>query len=122
MKKSINEKLYLRLTAQKQEANTIGLTKVATSLSSMVEKYEPRTEDQENKFLFSSSELDSFLKDNIWNMIVKAADYYNCSVDAVQADKIAESLSKVIKAEVRNQGAVKNDIGAYEPKLPGEED
>jgi hypothetical protein len=107
-----------RLKAQAEEAKVQGLTKVAANLEDQIESVELR--DDDSFYVYAQEDFESDMEGLLWNAAVRAADFYGCGVDALKVQDIVKRVSKELSDEIRVQGGVVEDVGAYEPVVPGE--
>jgi len=118
--RTINKNLAKRLAAQLKEAELQGLTKVASNVSNMIKLSDVRNSDEE--YTYSDDEFRSDIEKVLWTGVVRAADFYNCNLDAKDMQNVIESLATNLTNEVKLHGKVVHGVGAYEPAVLGEED
>jgi len=116
--RTITEKFARRLEAQAKEAKLQGLTKVADHVSKMVDKH--KTRDTDSSYTYAKDDLESDVERKVWEGVVRAADFFDCDVDAAEMQKIVTKLAHILVEEVRIKGGVRHGVGAYEPSVPGE--
>lgn len=116
--RTITEKLALRLEAQSKEADLQGLNKVADMLDSMIEKHDTRNSDE--SYTYAEDDFRSDVEIKLWEGAVRAADFFDCEINAVEMQEAISKLAKNLIDEVRIKGNVKHGVGAYEPNVPGE--
>ncbi len=116
--RTITEKFARRLEAQAKEAELQGLTKVADHISSMVEEH--KTRETDSSYTYAKEDFESDVEKKVWEGVVRAADFFDCDVDAAEMQKIVAKLAHVLIEEVRIKGGVRHGVGAYEPSVPGE--
>jgi len=116
--RTITKNLAMRLEAQAQEADLVGLKKVAGHLNKLVDSN--KTRSSEESYVYAPEDLTTDVEGQLWNAVVRIADYYNCSVDADLAQEEIEKLASDLVKAIGRQGGVKHGVGAYEPTVPGE--
>lgn len=116
--RTITKNLSMRLEAQAQEADLVGLKKVAGHLNKQVDSNKTRPSDE--SYVYASKDLSADVEGQLWNAVVRIADYYNCNVDAELAQKEIEKLAGDLVKAIGRQGGVRHGVGAYEPTVPGE--
>lgn len=116
--RTITEKLALRLEAQSKEAELQGLNKVADMIDSVLTTHETR--DIDASYTYAEEDFRSDVEAKLWEGAVRAADFFDCELDAVEMHDAVSKLAKNLIDEVRIKGGVKHGVGAYEPNVPGE--
>jgi len=115
--RTITERLSDRLKIQAQEADLIGFKKMAGQLNRLA-KATTRTDD--SSYVYSELDLQNDVESPLWDVILRIADYYNCSIDAEKVqeniEKVAEDLIKMVSV----QAGIKHGVGAFEPSVLGE--
>lgn len=107
-----------RMKAQVKEAKIQGLSKIASSLDEIIDE-QPVREDQAS-YTYSSDDFNKDVEKLLWKAAIRAADFYNCNIDAVQTQEIIESTAADFIKEMMNITGVEHGVGAYEPNIPGE--
>lgn len=118
--KKISENLYNKLQLQSKEAEIQGLTTIQQALDYQLYTNSKKTAGE--KFNYPENEFVQDVKNDLWSAIIRTANYYEATnFDAreiqINIDKIANDLITCF----RNVANVKENIGAYENDLPGEE-
>jgi len=116
--RTISENLRDRMVAEAEEAETQGLVKVAENLTQQVEKNAVRTDD--GRYSYSNEDFTNDIEASLWDVVVRTADFHGQHVDAVQAQKVVESVATEMVREIRNAIGVTHGVGAFEPSTPGE--
>lgn len=116
--RTITEKFALRLEAQSKEAELQGLNKVADMLDDVLATHDTR--DTDAPYTYTEEEFKADVESKVWEGVVRAADFYDCELDAIEMQKVISALAKNIMDEVRIKGGVKHGVGAYEPEVLGE--
>ena len=118
--KTIKNSLVLRLEAQGSEAKTQGLNKVASAIEKQLTKNHVR--DDNTKYVYSSKDFKNDVEEKLWDVIIRAADFYDCTVDAASAQNLVDRTAEELLREFRIKSGVQVDVGANEPQVPGEAD
>jgi len=117
--KFINKTNYLRLQAQKDEAEAQNLTKTASSLNTVLESIEPI---EDKSFVYPDSVFASDVESNLWSILVKASTFYGVNLDVDKAEEIVSFAKDALLSEFKESHNVSSDVGKFEDKLPGEDD
>jgi len=121
MKRTISKRVFLRLTAQADEADIYGHTDIASNLTSQILKYadDVRDETENEDYVYSKDDMMEEIKDNLWDCASRMFDYYDEIPDARDIQSIidfeAESFISYIES------LVNKDVGPFEPATAGEE-
>ena len=116
--RTITEKFAKRLLAQAKEAKLQGLTKVADHVSVMVEAHDIRADDA--SYVYSGDDVQNDVENALWVGAVRAADFFDCSVDAKSMQQVIAKFAEQLIDEVRMNAGISHGVGAYEPSTPGE--
>lgn len=114
--RTINETHRDRLVAEADEAEIVGLTKVAENLTRQIEKNAVRAND--SNYIYSSQDFENDVAEGLWDLIVRASDFHDAHVDSEKAQKLVETYAGRFISDIRKIAG--SDSGAYEPTLPGE--
>ena len=115
--RTITEKLSARLKAQAKEAGVVGLKKLGQHLTRLSKT---KTRLTNSSYVYSAEALGGDVERLLWKAALRAADYYDCHVNAEIVQEHIESLAKELIGTIRKQANIKHGIGAYEPVVPGE--
>ena len=117
MGRSISNSLKNRLQAQASECNTLGLSKIASSLDKLSET---ETRDNNEFYSYSHDEMLSDVEDLLWKAAVRVQDFYNKTADARDINDVVEGQAAELVNVIRHKigGMI---VGAYEPSVPGEQ-
>jgi hypothetical protein len=105
------------MVAEANEADTIGLVKVAEQLTRQVEKSAVRATHE--GYTYSGEDFENDVQEAIWGAVIRTADFHNAYVDSKRAQKIVEHYAEQIVSDIRKAARLGQN-GAYEPLLPGE--
>lgn len=105
------------LAAEADEADTIGLTKIAENITRQLEKTASR--DSESGYIYTREDFSQDIQDNLWSVVIRTADFHGTHFDSKKAQQLVDFYSDKIVDELR---AIANlsPAGAFEPALPGE--
>lgn len=117
--KFINKTNYLRLQAQKNEAESQQLTKVANVLDTVLDNVEPV---DDKSFVYPDTTFASDVESNLWNILVQASTFYGVNLNVDKAEEIVSFAKEALLTEFKVAHNVSSDIGKFEGQLPGEED
>lgn len=105
-----------RLVAQRNEAKVLKLTKVASSLDSLVSQLHSTEIEQP----YTQAQLQNDVNDALWDAVTRISDYLGSVPDSrviqAEVDKHAEELFKTICVLAN----VSDGVGAREERVPGE--
>ena len=116
--RTISEIYRDRLVAEADEADAIGLTKIAENLTRQIEASPVRSKN--SSYTYSSEEFEQDLQDALWNVVIRTADFHGAFVDTAKAQDLVDHFSREITSSIRSVAKISSVVGAYEPKLPGE--
>lgn len=113
--RTITSTLKKNLEAQKTEAETIGLTKVAKNITSQLESQ--TTRENEEEYSYTANELLEDVEFLFSKAALRVQDYYNKASDQKKAAALIQAFAaEFIDAFAGNE----SPVGPYEPKVPGE--
>lgn len=116
--RTITESNMKRMIAQRDEAKTIGLTKVAANLSAQIGTVGVRSDADD--YIYNYAELKDDIESTLWDAAIRAQDFYGKTADAKQLQELIEKHAEDFINSVRIKTGA--DIGAYESSLPGQID
>lgn len=116
--RTVKKNFVHRLEAQAKEADIQGLSKISSHLGEIVKNQKVR--DNDSSYVYSRSEFHKDVEKLLWKAAVRAADFYDCYIDAVQAQEVIESAASDFIHEMMNISGVEHGVGAHEPNVPGE--
>jgi len=122
MKKTISKRVFLRLTAQADEADIYGDSNIASSLTSQVVKYANKVRDLENNegYEYSKDDLVEEIKESFWDCATRIFNYYDETPDARDIQNIIDFETESFINYIEN--LINKDIGPFEPKVVGEDE
>ena len=116
--RTITKKFAQRLSAQAKEAELQGLNKVAGHISSVVETHDTR--ETGASYIYAEEDFQIDVEGKLWEGVVRAADFFDCDIDAAEMQDVISKLAKYLVDEVRIKAGIKHGVGAHEPNVPGE--
>lgn len=116
--RTISEIYRDRLVAEADEADAIGLTKIAENLTRQIESNQVRSKN--SSYTYSAEEFEQDIQDALWNVVVRTADFHGAFVDATKAQDLVDHFSREIISNIRSVAKISSVVGGHEPKLPGE--
>lgn len=118
MSRTITNRILLRLVAQANEADIYGDITIADKITAQIQKcsFDIRADDA--KYEYSKGELEEDLQKLFWEAAVRIFDYYDETPDLREVqDAIDSELESFVNSI---ESFISKDVGAYEPKMPGE--
>lgn len=122
MKKTISKRVFLRLTAQADEADIYGHSNIASNLTSQVVKYADNVRDLEDnaEYEYSKDDLIEEVKESLWDCATRVFDYYDETPDARDVQSIIDFETESFISYI--ESLVRKGVGPFEPKVVGEYD
>jgi hypothetical protein len=119
--RTITENLFNRLLAQAQEAELQGLSKIAEGLTDQIEKNSHLVRKDDSFYLYNEEEFRNDLNSQLWNIIIRAADFYGVGkFDAVVTQELIDKTAQILVEDFCNTVGINHGVGAYEENVPGE--
>jgi hypothetical protein len=115
--RTINEKMSKRIKIQAQEAELIGLKKVAGHLNQLAET---KTRENDASYVYKRSDLANDVEAKLWQAALRVADYYDCSIAAEFVQDNIERFAEELVSVIGKQARISHGVGAHEPAVPGE--
>ncbi len=116
--RTIKNNLLQRLAAQAEEAEIQGLTKIATALTDKISKAAVRSDD--DFYLYANSDFQTDIESNLWDIVIRAADFYDSRFDSLEMQEIIEKYAQDLIHEISVKLGATHQVGAHEPTVPGE--
>lgn len=118
--RTINEKMFLRLAAQRDEAGLLKMDKLRTHLQNVTIDVKDAQRENNAGYKYSINELRNDVESQLWHATIRAADYFGAPFDAVKAQKAIEKMANDLIEEVRVIVGNQSGVGPYDVKVPGE--
>lgn len=118
--RTIKENLLNRMAVQATEAELQGFDKVAVALSTQIEKHADHVRENDAFYVYSDQDFRKDVEDQVWSILVRAADFYGTGFDAINLQDIVTSASDDVLANFCAKTGAIHGVGAYEPSVPGE--
>lgn len=114
----LNKTIYRRLLSQAEEAKELELTKLADGLLNAIG---PVARDDDEIIQLSHDELTKDIYGSLWKMALDVAVYHDLKmVDAQKMHQVLSGLTDKLLSTLESSLNVEDNVGAFEPKLPGE--
>jgi hypothetical protein len=115
----IKQSLALNLAQQAEEADLLGLTKIASHLTSQIENFPVRLD---GPFFYQSANLEDEIDARLWTSAVDVFNFHNTSnFDAREVQQLVVQARNEFLTELRRKIGCSSPHGAHEELLPGEE-
>jgi len=116
--KKISETMYNRLLAQGEEAKELDNKELASHIFKAIGA---TYRDDEEKFEYSIDELETNVKQSLWNSAIEIANYYDLKkVGVEELDEVINLLSENVLNTLKAKMKVSSVFGPNEPKVPGQ--
>jgi hypothetical protein len=119
--RTIKKTLLYRLAAQAQEADVQGLSKVSEMLTSQITKNATSVRETDAGYVYSGSDFEKDVEEKIWDIVIRASDFYNVTVDAAEVQPLVEKYAEELMHDIMSKLAINHGVGAYEPLVSGQE-
>ena len=117
--RTITKSFVKRLEAQRDEAQTLKLEKVASALEGQIQKHADNgTRDDGDDYFYPYEQMVSDLEQHLWTGAMRVQDYYGKMVDAQKLNAEIESVATDLIDSIRHKSG--SIIGEYEAPVPGE--
>jgi hypothetical protein len=120
MKKTISNRVFLRLSAQAEEADIYGDKVISANLTNQILKYADNIRSKDEEFEYKKEDLIEEIKEKLWDSATRVFDYYDETPDAREVQDIIDFESESLISYF--ESLIHKKIGPYEPKVVGEED
>jgi hypothetical protein len=113
----INPILHKKLLAEVEEAKDQHMTKLASALGGAIG---PIPDDEQN--IYTISQVRNDVYDGMWKLATTLLKYHNLtSLPTERLDDVLADLSIEFIEQVESVIDRQNQVGPFEPKLPGQE-
>lgn len=116
--RTITEYIYNRLIAQVDEVRVQGFEKLANKIEDVVIAVPHRKDD--DSYTYASEDFKNDVEKNIWEAVVRTADFHNTSFDIKDIEPIVKKLANELISELNVISNNTAGVGAFEPTVPGE--
>jgi hypothetical protein len=114
----LNKIAYDRLISQAEEAKELKLNELADSLLNALG---PIPRDDRDNIIFSYDDLKKDIHQSLWKIALNIVAYHDTiHVDAEQVNETLSDLTDKVLQNIEQSLNVENQIGPFEPSLPGE--
>lgn len=129
--KKISQSNFAKLQLQVKEASTQAratkdeedrerLKKVASNLTK--ELSETTTRSDNEFYTYSSAQLAQDVESALWKAALRISDYFDSTLDGAVTNEVIERYADNLIDEIRIKLGNEHGVGAYEPRVPGEEE
>lgn len=118
--RTIKKSLLDIIELQASEAEVQGLTKIASDLTNQVVKNADAVRDDDEFYIYSNEDYKNDIRDQLWNTVIRTADYFNQSFDAQDFDPIIERYASLLMSDLRAKFGSEHGVGAHESNVPGQ--
>jgi len=120
-KRTINSSLFEKISMQAEEAELLGLEKIARSLSAQLEKFSDKIRKDDEFYSYAKDELKEDVEGCLWDAAMRVADFYNVAPGEQKIQELIDEMSEWFINAMESTLNISDGVGAYEPTLPGEE-
>jgi len=117
--KTIKKIQARRLLAQANEAEIQKKPQIANHIRRALDKQELR--DNDKHYVYAKVDFKDDVQRLLWSAAFRVADFYDFTLHADEVQDIIERTAEEYIKELRVQAGNTHGVGAYEPKVPGEE-
>ena len=115
----IKESLLLNLTKQAEEADLLGLTKIASQITSQIESFPIRSS---GLFFYASKDLEEEIDSRFWSSTIDTLNFHNVSnFDVRELEDFVVTSRNEFLDQLRHKIGCVSPHGAFENSIPGEE-
>lgn len=118
--RTVKNTLLYRLAAQAKEADIQGFDKISEVLTAQITKNAGSVRENEALYVYSGEEFQKDIEEKIWDIVVRASDFYDISIDAKEIQPMVEKYAEELTHDICAKFAIKHGVGVYEPGVPGE--
>jgi hypothetical protein len=116
--RTITETFLKRLEAQRDEAQTLKLEKVASALDGQIKKHADAVRGDGDDYFYPYDQMVADLEGYIWAGAMRVQDFYGKVVDAQKLHESIEAAAADLINSIRHKSG--SIVGAYEQSVPGE--
>lgn len=121
--RTIQSSLFQRLLAQAEEADRKGLTKVASSLTTVATQQSNAVREDNGFYRYERDTFEQDLNDQLWQAVVRVADFYGIRrMDAEQVQTLVDKTAESMVADLCLGAGINHGVGAHEEPVAGEEE
>jgi hypothetical protein len=115
--RTVSEKYLNRIKLQADEAELLGLKKIAKVLKDQTDTLSVREDDEDYKY--SKEELEEDVSKCIWDAVSRIQDYFDDVLDARVTEELVNSCTSNLIEEISSKVSP-DGVGKYECEVPGE--
>lgn len=119
--RTIKKSLLELLELQAAEADFQGLESVGSSLTTQIVKNAEFVRDDEEFYVYSGQDYQNDVREQLWNVVIRTADFFNQNFDAKDITPLIEKYASLLEQDLRAKFGRDNGVGSYEPTVPGQD-
>lgn len=119
--RTINKSLLELLELQAAEADYQGLESIGSTLTSQIVKNAENIREDDEFYVYSSEEYENDVREQLWNITIRTADFFNQNFDAKNLAPLIEKYAQLLQEDLRAKFGREDGVGAYEPNVPGQD-
>ena len=121
MKRTISQKVLLRMAAQADEADVFNDVVVSNHLTNQIEKFaEVGVRDDTQEYKYTKEELLEDVKEHLWDIFSRVCDYFEEVPDGKEVEEVLSFEAETLLENLEN--LIHGNVGAHEESIPGEEE
>jgi len=119
--RTIKKSLLELLELQAAEADYQGLESIGSTLTTQIVKNAESVREDDEFYVYSSEDYQKDVREELWNIIVRTADFFNKSFDAKDLSPLIEKYALLLEEDLRAKFGRDDGVGDYEPNVPGQD-
>ena len=120
MKRTISNKVLLRMAAQADEADVYNDVVVSNHLTNQIEKFaEIGVRADTEEYEYSKEDLLEDVKEHLWDIFSRVCDYFEEVPDGKEVEEVLSFEAETLLENLEN--LIHGNVGAHEVATPGEE-
>jgi len=120
MKRTISNKVLLRMAAQADEADVFNDAVVSNHLTNQIQKFaEIGVRDDTQEYKYTKEELLEDVKEHLWDIFSRVCDYFEEVPDGKEVEEVLSFEAETLLENLEN--LIHGNVGAHEDSIPGEE-
>lgn len=121
MKRTISNKVLLRMAAQADEADVFNDAVVSNHLTNQIQKFaEIGVRDDTQEYKYTKEELLEDVKEHLWDIFSRVCDYFEEVPDGKEVEEVLSFEAETLLENLEN--LIHGNVGAHEDSIPGEEE
>lgn len=119
--RTIKKSLLELLELQAAEADYQGLESIGSTLTNQIVKNAEHIREDDEFYVYSSEDYQKDIQTELWNIVIRTADFFNKSFDAQDLSPLIEKYASLLGQDLRAKFSREDGVGAYEPNVPGQD-